>query len=81
MKRLDEFLYCQKYYSTNFFTLDEVKEYETERLWSHAVEVTDYEFEIGNKDGHLIFYLTLYFESLNGTQLTSRELFNHNNHG
>ena len=64
MRLMEDGTYMQRYYSDNFFTLDEVREYETERLWSKGVEVLEHEFLIGDDCEVLIFYLILYFQSL-----------------
>jgi len=79
MERVSDGMYVQRYYSTDFFTLDEVRDYEMDRLWGLGVEVLDYEFKIGVKHGELIFYLLLLFQSLDGEELSSDTLFNHKN--
>lgn len=79
MERVGDDMYVQRYYSTDFFTLDDVRDYEMDRLWGLGVEVLDYEFKIGVSDGELIFYLLLLFQSLDGEQLSADTLFNHKN--
>ena len=79
MRYLDDGIYSQMYFSDNFFMLQEVLEYEDDRLWKLGVKCTDYEFSIGLDNGErLCFYLELFFMSADGGALEEQELFKFN---
>jgi len=76
MKYLNDGTYSQSYFSTDFFMLQDVLEYEDERLCGLGVKCTDYEFSLGLENGEMmVFYLELFFISKNGSALKEEKLF------
>ncbi len=67
--------YKQDYFSTDFFALSEIVDYERERLMLLGVSVTDYVISVSMRDDDVIFYLHLYFRSNYNDVLTYKELF------
>ncbi len=67
--------YKQDYFSTDFFALAEIVDYERERLMLLGVSVTDYVISVSMRDDDVIFYLHLYFRSNYNDVLTYKELF------
>jgi hypothetical protein len=80
MEYVGDGVYSQIYHSPDFFLLQDVLEYEDERLWGLGVRVTDYEFSVALDDGEVVrFYLELFFESKDGKDLSYKQLFNYKN--
>lgn len=80
MRYLEDGIYSQMYFSENFFMLQDVLDYEDERLWELGAKCTDYEYSIGLKDGErTTFYLEIFFMSRDGSPLCETKLFKFNN--
>jgi hypothetical protein len=75
MERFGEDIYCQTYYSENFFTLMDVQDDEVIRLMRMSVEVIYYEISLLEEEGTLYFFLHLYFRPNPIRPLSYKELF------
>jgi hypothetical protein len=80
MEYLGDGEYSQMYHSDNFFILEDVLDYEDERLWDLGAKIVDYEISLNLADGEVLrFYLEIFFESRDGRELNGQQLFNFKN--
>lgn len=74
MQKVSENLYRQEFYSEDYCLLDEVLEYEKDRLFRLSIDVEEWRFSM-SRSGDVLFYLTLYFSSMSGEPLVYENVY------